>query len=221
MSKSNEITILMVEDQQIIRLGLRLVLEEVPEFKIVGEAADGRAGLAQFEALRPAVVLMDIGLPIMDGIECTKAIKLISPQTKVLMFTSREKDEDCFAAFSAGADGYCLKESARERIVNGIRTVMDESGWLDPIIAGRVLRKAGALCAATAPPAPETMYGTLSARELDVLRLLVEGLSNQAMAERLILSAETIKSHMKHIMQKLAVADRTQAALKAVRTNLV
>jgi DNA-binding NarL/FixJ family response regulator len=147
------------------------------------------------------------------------------PATRVIMLTSHDNDRDIFAALGAGADGYCLKEVSGTQLTMAIRAVANGVAWLDPGVASRVLRA----CAAISPQAlagedgtPKT-HGpsTLSQRELDVLRLVVEGLSNQEIADKLILSVETVKTHMRHIMEKLAVSDRTQAAVKAMREGLV
>lgn len=210
-------TVLIVEDHQITRTGLRLTIEQDSRFEVVGEAASGKTALAQAKELKPELVLMDIGLPEMNGIEAAKLIKSALPATRVVMLTSHDSDEDIFAALAAGADAYCLKDIAREQLMNALKTVADGGGWLDPAIAGRVLRSSASR---VLPPANESKF-MLSEREFEVLRLLVEGLSNLQMAERLNVSPETIKTHMRHIMEKLAVSDRTQAAVKALREGLV
>jgi len=218
------INIFIAEDHEITRVGLKLTLEHIEGFKVVGEAEDGKRTVKEVLELRPHVVLMDIGLPLLDGIDATGRIKQEAPGVRVIMLTSHDNDRDIFAALGAGADGYCLKEVSGTQLAMAIRAVADGVAWLDPGIASRVLR---AVASAT-PAAPAGESGTktpslspLSQRELDVLRLVVEGLSNQEIADRLILSVETIKTHMRHIMEKLAVSDRTQAAVKAMREGLV
>jgi DNA-binding NarL/FixJ family response regulator len=218
------INILIAEDHEITRVGLKLTLNHIAGFNVLGEAEDGKEAVAKVKELKPNVVLMDIGLPMLDGIAATCQIKEQVPGTRVIMLTSHDNDRDIFAALAAGADGYCLKEVSGTQLVMAIRAVADGVAWLDPGIASRVLRA----CVTASPPASgdeaaakTPVASPLSQRELDVLRLVVEGLSNQEIADRLILSVETVKTHMRHIMEKLAVSDRTQAAVKAMREGLV
>lgn len=218
------INIFIAEDHEITRVALRLTLEHVPGFSVVGEAADGKMTVKKVAELKPQVVVMDIGLPLLDGINATTKIKQEVPGTRVIMLTSHDNDRDIFAALGAGADGYCLKEASSTQLVMAIRAVADGVAWLAPGVASRVLR-----ACATAAPAPgaesptksNALASPLSQRELEVLKLVVEGLSNQEIADKLILSVETVKTHMRHIMEKLAVSDRTQAAVKAMREGLV
>lgn len=217
----------MVEDHEVTRVGLKLTLRKFPEIEIVGEAGDGKQAVELAVALQPNVVLMDIGLPLLDGIEATGQIKKAVPEARVIMRTSHENDLNIFAALGAGADGYCLKGTATSQLVLAIRTVSEGAAWLDPGIATKVLRAsvtAGLPAASKADKDTSKAPGTgprLSQREIDVLRLVVEGLGNQAIAERLYLSVETVKTHMRRIMEKLAVSDRTQAAVKAMREDLL
>ncbi len=212
----NLIRALLVEDHEIARLGLRTLLEGIADISVIGEAADGKAAVSMVLELRPALVLMDIGLPLMDGIEATREIKS-AVQAKVIIFTSHENDEDIFAALSAGADAYCLKTVSGKQLANAISSVMDNALWIDPGIARRV---AQALARGSREKTEVTRSENcfrLSTRESEVLDLLVEGMSNQQMAQKLYLSTETVKTHMRHIMEKLQVSDRTQAAVKAVK----
>jgi len=210
-------SILIAEDDEITRVGLKLTLEEDPFMKVIGAVADGHAALTKVGELLPKVVLMDIGLPGIDGIEATQKIKAQFPQVRVIIITSRCADQDIFAAVAAGADGYCLKEMSRQQLLLAIKTVSDGAAWFGPGAASRVLRS---VCDERAKgqamrPSP------LSQREGDVLRCVIEGLSNSEIAERLFVSVETVKTHMRHIMDKLKVSDRTQAAVKAMREGLV
>jgi NarL family two-component system response regulator LiaR len=219
-----KISIFIAEDHEITRVGLRLTLENVPGFSVVGEAADGKTTVKKVAELKPQIVLMDIGLPLMDGIDATTKIKQEVPGTRVIMLTSHDHDRDIFAALGAGADGYCLKEVSGSQLVMAIRAVADGVAWLAPGVAGRVLRACASASPAPGTEAsakPSTLASPLSQRELEVLKLVVEGLSNQEIADKLILSVETVKTHMRHIMEKLAVSDRTQAAVKAMREGLV
>lgn len=218
-----KLNIFIADDHEITRVGLRLTLEQVPGFSVVGEAADGKMTVKKVAELKPQIVLMDIGLPLMDGIDATTKIKQDVPGTRVIMLTSHDSDRDIFAALGAGADGYCLKEVSGPQLIMAIRAVADGVAWLAPGVASRVLRA----CASASPnqgassARVNSLSSPLSQRELEVLKLVVEGLSNQEIADKLILSVETVKTHMRHLMDKLAVSDRTQAAVKAMREGLV
>jgi DNA-binding NarL/FixJ family response regulator len=165
---------------------------------------------------------MDLMMPVMDGIEATALIRNELPSTRVIMVTSHERDEDVFGALAAGADGYCLKTISADQLRTAISTIADGGAWLDAAIAERVLKASSRQQTDAAKVlVKNSSPNTLSEREMDVLKLLVEGLSNKQMAERVFVSTETIKSHMRHIMEKLAVSDRTQAAVKAIRERIV
>jgi len=164
---------------------------------------------------------MDIGLPGIDGIAATKIIKE-KFATKVIMITSHENDEDVLAALSAGADAYCLKGATSAQLANAINSVMEGAIWLDPGVAKQVVNSISKRAQTrTQTPSTSTKAFGLSDREMQVLNLLVDGLSNAEMASRLFLSQETVKTHMRHIMEKLQVSDRTQAAVKALSKGLV
>jgi len=222
---------LLVEDHPVIRAGLAAILEKVDDIEIAGVAVDGKEGVGRAQELKPDVILMDVGMPVMDGIEAARRIRANDDTAKIIMLTARDSERDIFASLSAGANGYCLKEAAPERLCTAIRAVFAGDLWLDSTIASKVLsalppRQADAQdsgrTVALKPTGPDDRtYGTLSQRELEVLQLLVEGLSNSEMAERLIISRETVKTHVRHIMEKLAVNDRIQAAVKALRHGLV
>lgn len=218
------IAVLIVEDHEITRVGLKLTLDNTSGIKVIGEADDGRRGVSLATSLRPNVVLMDIGLPLLDGIEATAEIKKTMPGCRVIMLTSHDSDRDIFAALAAGADGYCLKETATTQLGLAIKTVAEGAAWLDPGIAQRVLRASVAGSAPAAAPASlksEEATSKLSQREIEVLSCVVEGMSNQEIAEKLFVSVETVKTHMRRLMEKLAVSDRTQAAVKAMRQGLL
>lgn len=216
-SSANNIRILLVEDYQITRTGLRLVIQPMENLEVVGEAADGVSAVSKAMELHPDVILMDLTLPGMNGIEATQAIKEKLPDTKVIMLTSHDRDEDVFAALGAGANGYCLKDIGSEQLAMAIRAVNSGVAWLDRSIAQRVLK---ASVSSMPVKKPDTEC-PLSDREVEVLALVVDGLTNQEIANRLFLSADTVKSHMRHIMEKLAVSDRTQAAVKAMRQGFL
>ena len=225
MTNSNPIiSVFIAEDHEVTRFGIRAVISACHDFSLVGEAADGKIAYEEILKVNPNVVLMDIGLPSMDGIEVSGKVKSAAPHVKILMFTSRESSDQILAAFAAGADGYCLKEASNSQLEVAIKTVADGGVWLHPAIArvlvARCIGPAGQQTVATGSgqPIPHEM---LSAREHEVLRLIVDGLSNQEIAERLVVSLDTVKTHVRHIFEKLAVNDRTQAALKAVRAGWV
>jgi len=215
---NNAVTVMLVEDHHITRLGLRFALSQVDDIAIIAEAEDGKAAVALALRKKPAVILMDIDLPGISGIDAAIAIKATCPTTKIIMVTSHSNDEDVLAALAANCDGYCLKGADAGQLVTAIRAVNSGGIWLDPGIAKRVIRA----FVDQKPPTPAaTNDCSLSERELEVLTLVVEGLSNNEIAQRLTLSTETVKTHMRHLMEKLAVSDRTQAAVKALRSGLV
>ncbi len=226
MENGDRLEVFIVEDQDILRQGLKLALRGADGISVLGEAADGRLAVRKILELKPDIVLMDIGLPFVDGIQATREVKSHLPDSRVLMLTSHDDDNDIFAAFAAGADGYCLKEVTTLQLLTAIRSVAGGVGWLDPAIAHRVL----ACCSQFALKGPFEPPGSgaaahkmpsFTSRELDVLKLLVEGLTNQEIASRLLIGLETAKTHVQHIMEKLSVSDRTKAAVRALRQGIV
>lgn len=213
-----KLQVIIADDQLIARLGLRLLIEHEFDMEVVLEAENGLVAFEAAQRLRPAVVIMDVIMPVMDGIEATRQIKQELSSVRVLMLTNQDRDDDVFAALAAGADGYCLKDTSPEGLANAIRAVNQGAAWLDPSIAKKVL---SIVNSRTPAPSIKTSKFNLSARELEILELLVDGLSNQQMADRMYISLDTVKTHMKHIMEKLLVSDRTQAAVKALRDGLV
>ncbi|MDZ4832877.1 MAG: response regulator transcription factor [Candidatus Melainabacteria bacterium] len=222
-NEESSITVMIVEDQEIARVGLKVILESSYKLNVVGVAQDGQEAVNKALNLKPNVILMDIGLPILNGIEATKKIKSENSNIRVIMLTSHDDDDHVFSALSAGADGYCLKEAPAQQLVMAIKAVAEGVAWLDPGIASRVLRAItqGNKERDAGDKTHHDLSANLSTRELDVLRLVVDGLTNQEIAIKLVLSIETVKTHMRHIMEKLAVSDRTQAAVKAMREGLV
>jgi len=232
MSEQSSISIVLVEDHEFTRIGLKMSLEQLEGLKIIGEAADGKQGVDMTFNLKPDVVLMDVEMPVMDGIEATRQIKERAGDVKVVMLTSHKSDQTIFAALSAGANGYCLKNISADQLASVIRMVAEGAVWLDPGIANRVLsaysvndgqaptQATRASSAGGQPGKPKTAV-TLSPRETEVLRLVADGLSNQKIAQRLGLGLETVKTHMRHIMEKLAVSDRTEAAVKAMKQGIM
>ena len=230
-----KVNVLIVEDNELMRQGLRSVLERTEEFCVVGEAEDGEEAVRLAQTLKPDVIVMDIGLPYKNGIEATRDIKQNSPSVNIVMLTSHDNDDEIFAALSAGAQGYCLKDCASERIKIALSSVSQGAAWIDPRIAQKVLSafeggrkdkseseaEKSSPAASNAGSASAGEQDTLSAREKDVLRLMVDGASNKEISEKLIISISTVRTHVEHILEKLAVTGRTQAAVKAMKEGLV
>lgn len=210
------IKLLIVDDDPMMRLGLTAALGSQPDFVIVGEASDGRQGLEQAATLGPNVVLMDVGMPGMDGIAATQALKATSPSLRVVILTSHTDDTEIIAALSSGADAYCIKGTDVDALANAIRAAAAGATYLDPQIAQMVVQNLAAR-----PKTQPQGDGLLSGREREVLQLIVEGLSNTEIGEKLYLSPNTVKTYVKGIMNKLVVSDRVQAAVAAVRRGLV
>jgi DNA-binding NarL/FixJ family response regulator len=220
------VNVAIIEDHEFTRMGLKLSLEQIPGIKIVGEAADGVEGVQLVKDLQPSVVLMDIELPTLDGIEATRQIKEAAPDVRVIMLTSHNNDQAIFAALGAGANGYCLKTITAQQLATVIRMVVDGAAWLDPGIAHRVLSAYASSGKHSVVPQKTNSRTkgenpSLSPRETEVLRLVADGFSNQKIAEHLGLGLETVKTHMRHIMEKLTVSDRTEAAVKAMKQGLM
>ncbi len=220
--------VLLVEDHKMVRLGLSLVFENSGDIKLIGEAEDGKKGVELALKLKPDVVLMDIGLPEMDGIQATTLIKKTNPDIKVLIFTSRESDDDVFDSLSAGADGYIMKGANEEQMINAIKAVAEGTAWLDPAIARLVLSNvrrysspsSSSSSANVNKNSSKDLYG-LTDRELEVLALIVEGMNNTQIAKKLFITLSTAKAHVHSILQKLYVSNRTQATIQAVKEGLV
>ncbi len=266
------INVLLVEDHQLTRLGLKVALHRTKDIHVIGEASNGQEALTMAEKLKPDVILMDVGMPVMDGIQAASQIVARDSSMKIIMLTQHDNDADIMASLAAGASGYCLKDVEPDRIYTAIRAVSNGDVWLDSAVASRVLKHYSANPAlasvpleaapltsgnnrnssdmafssennfavaasdhnsadhemhesqdktSSAPgidrPAPEA----LSPRELEVIKLIVDGLSNQEISDRLVVSLATTKTHVRNILNKLAVDDRTQAAVHAMRRGLV
>ena len=215
--------VLLVEDHQMTLVGLKMLLENNRQFEVVGTATNGIEAVRQAQTHRPDIILMDIGLPEMDGIEATQKIKSGNAAVRVIMLTSKDNDQDVFAALAAGADAYCMKGISVENLTTAIEAVKEGTAWLDPGIARLVLGRfqSGVPVAAGGVSVTPTVDCPLTAREMEVLGLIVEGLSNPQIAERLTITKATAKAHVHSILQKLCVDDRTQAAVLAMRQGFV
>ena len=210
------IPLVLVDDQEVVREGLRAILESVPGFDVVGVASNGAEGLEVVATNRPDVVLMDLNMPIMNGVEATRTLQRTHPDVPVLVLTTYDAEEWVVDAVRAGAAGYLLKDAPRERLIEAIRGTAEGRAHVDPGVAGDLLARV----AVADRPEPGAFADTLSDRELDVLRLLAKGMTNAAIADQLFLSEGTIRNYVSSILSKLHLEDRTQAAVLAVRHGL-
>ena len=216
-----KLRLLLVDDQAMFREGLRLILSQQGDFEIVGEAGDGLVALEATRRLAPDVVLMDLRMPHLGGVETTRRIKAESPSVKVIVLTTFEEDEEVFAALRAGAAGFLLKDSPSEKLGEAIRLAARGETWLQPSVAAKLVAEFGRLSPRS--PAPQTgrLLEPLSSREQDVLRCLADGMSNKEIGRKLAISEGTVKNHMSQVLGKLQVLDRTQAALRARELGLL
>lgn len=210
------ITLFLVDDHSIVRQGVRAFLEAQPGMSVVGEAASGEEALKLIPDLIPHVVLMDLLMPGMGGIEAIRQIKQISPRTQIVVLTSYHEDENIFPALRAGALSYTLKDIRLEELSDIIRKAADGEAVLHPHVAARLIQEVRE----TKRRVPAS-FAHLTERELEVLRLLAEGRSNAAIAEKLVVSEQTVKGHISNILSKLHMADRTQAAVFAWQQGLM
>ncbi len=210
------ITILLVDDHSIVRQGARAFLEAQPDLHVVGEAESGEEAVRMVQDLIPDVVLMDLVLPGMNGIEATRAVKDLSPRSQVVVLTSFYDDDYIFPALRAGAISYTLKDIHSAELAEIVRKAAAGESSLHPRVAARVIQEVRE----ARPPVPAA-FVDLTERELEVLHLIAEGCSNAAIAEKLVLSEKTVKGHVSNILSKLHMADRTQAAVFAWQEGLI
>lgn len=218
---------LLVEDHELTRLGLSMILSKEPDIELVGEADNGITGVELAKRLNPDVIVMDIGLPKIDGIEATKRIKEYNPDCKILIFTSKDSEDDIFDAFKSGADGYVMKDASSEQFCTAIKSVNQGVAWLDPAIAKLVLTNLQSPknkqnyedVEGINYQAGKELYG-LTEREMQVLALIVEGMSNSQIADSLTITTYTAKAHVHSVLQKLSAGTRTKATQKAITEGL-
>jgi DNA-binding NarL/FixJ family response regulator len=236
-----KIRVVLIEDHDLTRVGIRTALQQRSEIEFVGEAASGTEGLKLIETAKPDVAIVDIGLPDMDGIELTRTFKNAhitetgETATKILMLTLQDREDLVLAAFAAGADSYCMKNISFDRLLEALKVTNQGNAWIDPAIARIVLKRNKAAAPVPAAVASKTVaisasepeYSQLieayplTERELEVLQLIVDGCSNAAIAEKLYITVGTVKTHVRNILNKLCADDRTQAAVRALRSGLV
>lgn len=212
------IRVLLADDQELVRSGFRLILELAEGIEVVGEAADGRDAVRLGKELQPDVVLMDVRMPVMDGIEATHRLQQAGVDARVLVLTTFDLDEYVYAAMRAGASGFLLKDAPREQLVTAVRTVTRGEALLAPAVTRRLIER---FIDDAAPVEATPALQALSARELDVLRLLARGLSNAEIADDLIIGEATVKTHVARVLRKLDVRDRLQAVVLAYESGVV
>jgi len=221
--QTNQIKVLMVEDHKLMRVGLKSLFEEFPEINIVAEAQSGKEAIEKVREMKPDVVLMDIGLPDMTGIEATKKILEQFEKIKIIMLTSHVTEQEVLDSLAAGANGYAMKDINTEILMMVIKTVKDGALWLDPQVVPIIREKnSGIIPQRQLSRANfKAQHSNLTEREYEVLKLVVDGKSNNEIAKCLTISEHTAKAHVCNIIQKLVVDDRTQAAVKALKEGLV
>ncbi|MCA1904341.1 MAG: DNA-binding response regulator [Cyanobacteria bacterium M5B4] len=226
----NPIRVVLIEDHDLTRVGMKITLQQ-NGIEVLGEANSGAEGISLVESKLPEVVIVDLGLPDTDGIEVTKKLKALPPDRvpKVLILTLTDTEETVLAAFAAGADSYCIKDTSSENLLQALRWTAEGNSWVDPAIAKIVLsqvRKTSDVKTveidASEPEYKQILAATpLTERELEVLSEIVNGYSNAQIAERLYITVGTVKTHVRNILNKLCADDRTQAAVRALRSGLV
>jgi DNA-binding NarL/FixJ family response regulator len=212
------IRVLLADDQTLVRDGFRMILEAQDDLEITGEAKDGVEAVEQARAQRPDLVLMDIRMPRMDGIAATQAITAALPETRVLVLTTFDLDDYVYDALLAGASGFLLKDVGRDELVNAVRVVAGGEALLAPSVTKRLL---GDFVSSRSRKTEPVADGLLTGRELDTLNLLAQGLSNLEIAERLVVSEHTVKTHVSNVFHKLGLRDRVHAVIYAYEHGLV
>ena len=223
--EASKIKVLVVDDSRLTRISIKTTLKSaLKEIELIGEAQEGHQAIEMVGRLEPDVVLMDIGMPIMDGVRATQTIKKQFPNVKVVMLTSHEDEDDVLDAFSSGANSYCLKETPPDMLIHVILSTAHGACWIDPKIARIVMSQLQPQERSTlkAQNSEETSgFALLTEREVDVLKLVTKGLNNAEISDKLCISMNTVKTHLKNIFQKLEVEDRTAAALKALKERII
>lgn len=211
---THTIRVLIADDHAVVREGLRTLIQRIPEFTLLGEAVNGEDAIHKVRELQPDVTLLDLKMPRKDGITAIKEIKREHPYARILVLTSFDDDDSVFSAIKAGAQGYLLKDSLPEQLIQAIRDTYNGESALHPSIARKVLREINR------PPDLPPAEHPLTERELEVLQLVAQGLTNQEIATRLVIGERTVATHVRNILGKLHLASRTQAALYAIRVGL-
>ena len=216
-TEGRPITVLVADDQELFRRGMQTVLATEAGFNVVGEASDGAAAVARTTDLAPDVVLMDVRMPEMDGIEAARRIRELAPSTRVIMLTVSDEEDDLYGAVRAGANGYLLKDASLDDVADAVRAVARGESLISPSMASKLLSEFTNLTSGTTADAAEPK---LSDREREVLKLVAQGLTNREAANALHLSENTVKNHVANILDKLHLRSRLEAAMYAMRTKM-
>jgi DNA-binding NarL/FixJ family response regulator len=233
------IRVILIEDHDLTRVGIRAALQQREGFEVIGDARDAKSGLRLLKTTQPDIAIVDVGLPDMTGIELTQQFKQAQADgevanTKILIMTLQDSEDTVLAAFAAGADSYCMKDASIDKLAQALRVTSEGNAWIDPAIARIVLHQTqkSYVSAQGSPEAATISINRLSdedfvpaypltERELEVLKLIVDGCSNAQIAEKLYITVGTVKTHVRNILNKLCADDRTQVAVRALRTGLV
>jgi DNA-binding NarL/FixJ family response regulator len=223
MTDPHPTTVLLVDDQPLLRMGFRLILEGEDDLRIAGEASDGAEAVRLVKELDPDVVLMDVRMPVLDGIEATRAITGSGSRARIIILTTFDVDEYAFAGLQAGASAFLLKDAAPSDLIHAVRVVASGDAVVAPRVTQRLLDTyvRGAARPPAAAPAPDPLLADLTPRETEMLEAMAEGLSNAEIAHRYFLSEATVKTHVRRILTKLHLRDRVQAVVYAYETGLV
>jgi DNA-binding NarL/FixJ family response regulator len=223
MTENAPITVLLVDDQPLLRMGFRLILEGEEDLRIVGEASDGAEAVRLVNDLSPDVVLMDVRMPVLDGIEATRAITAAGSCARIIILTTFDVDEYAFAGLQAGASAFLLKDAAPSELIHAVRVVASGDAVVAPRVTQRLLETyvRGAAKPVPATPVPDPLLADLTPRETEMLEAMAEGLSNAEIAHRYFVSEATVKTHVRRILTKLHLRDRVQAVVYAYETGLV
>ena len=216
----DRVRVLIADDHALFRRGLIMVLESEPDIEVVAEAQDGAEVIAKTEEFVPDVVLMDVRMPKLNGIEAARTIREMVPSVKIVMLTVSDEEDDLFDAIKAGANGYLLKEISIEEVADAIRSVTTGQSLLSPSMASKLLNEFNAL-AKQADEKPRLAAPRLTTRELEVLKLVAQGMSNRDVAEQLFIAENTVKNHVRNILEKLQLHSRMEAVVYAVREKLL
>ena len=221
---NKKIRLIIIEDHALTRIGLKTTLEESQKIEVIAEAEYGEAGVKLAQELEPDIVIMDLGLPNMNGIEATQAIKTHHNNIKVLILTSHDSEDQVMLALKAGADAYCMKDVNPTRLISIIEGIAEGGVWLDPAIAKAVIGKVNTseqISGQDESKQEKLTHSPLTDREIEILQLLANGLNNINIAQELSVSQHTVKAHICNILQKLSVDDRTQAVARAMRQGWI
>lgn len=214
MEKNEPIKILIVEDCKLTMVGLKTTMRQFDKIEVIDTAENGKVAIEKAKELKPDIILMDIGIPILDGIEATREIKKLGIESKIIMLTSHDGENNVLGALSAGAYSYCIKDTDPETLITIIKNTNKGASWLDPRIANIVLNS-------FKKEFKKTKDSPLTEREIDILNLIAKGCSNIQISETLFISLNTVKTHIKNIFKKLEVEDRTQAVMEALKKDII